>query len=181
MGTVIALGKIPSSPIGEGSLCLFRRWLFPCPGCGSLRALAAVSRGELREAWSLHPLIPLVLAEVLGLWLASGVRCTRRPEGRRSGEEDPERPSGGPRGRGHRISGPSPRGRPAVRRTGEAGASRPSRSEGTRLPTQTVSAGGVGIREPLRERVSLDLLLFAHGAAFLALWLGRAATGSLPW
>ena len=35
---------------------------FPCPGCGSTRAAAALFRGHFAEAFVWHPLIPLSLA-----------------------------------------------------------------------------------------------------------------------
>jgi hypothetical protein len=36
-------------------------------------------------------------------------------------------------------------------------------------------------RRPLRLPVRVDAVLLGNAAAFLALWLGRAATGTLPW
>lgn len=36
-------------------------------------------------------------------------------------------------------------------------------------------------RRPLRLPVRLEALLVAHAAALVALWLGRVATGTLPW
>lgn len=43
--------------------------------------------------------------------------------------------------------------------------------------------GGVALAaaRPLRLPLRLDTLLLANAAALLALWLGRAATGTLPW
>jgi hypothetical protein len=34
---------------------------------------------------------------------------------------------------------------------------------------------------PLRLPVRLDTVLLANAAALVALWVGRAATGTLPW
>jgi hypothetical protein len=36
-------------------------------------------------------------------------------------------------------------------------------------------------RRPLRLPVRVETLTFAHVAVLCALWLGRAATGTLPW
>lgn len=36
-------------------------------------------------------------------------------------------------------------------------------------------------RRPLRLPVWLDTVLVANAAVLIALWLGRAATGTLPW
>jgi len=36
-------------------------------------------------------------------------------------------------------------------------------------------------RRPFRLPVGVDTLALAHAAVLLALWLGRAATGTLPW
>ena len=37
------------------------------------------------------------------------------------------------------------------------------------------------LRRPLRLPVTVDALVLGHGAALCALWLGRVATGTLPW
>ncbi|MFQ5350199.1 MAG: DUF2752 domain-containing protein [Thermoanaerobaculia bacterium] len=54
------------------SLCLTRRTLgLPCPGCGLTRGLAHLVQGNLAGALSLHPLVPLVVADAVvgwGLW-----------------------------------------------------------------------------------------------------------------
>jgi hypothetical protein len=36
-------------------------------------------------------------------------------------------------------------------------------------------------KRPLRLPVRLETVMLAHGAVLCALWLGRAATGTLPW
>lgn len=54
-------------------LCLVRRVLgIPCPGCGMTRALSHLARGEWRAALALHPLAPLIAAELLAGWAAAG-------------------------------------------------------------------------------------------------------------
>ena len=44
-------------------------------------------------------------------------------------------------------------------------------------------AGGVAlaVRRPLRLPLQVDTLVLGHAAALCALWLGRMATGTLPW
>jgi hypothetical protein len=44
-----------------------------------------------------------------------------------------------------------------------------------------VSWGMALVDRPLRLPVRVDAVLLGNAAAFLALWLGRAATGTLPW
>jgi hypothetical protein len=39
----------------------------------------------------------------------------------------------------------------------------------------------LALRRPLRFPVRIDMLTAAHVAVLCALWLGRAATGTLPW
>ncbi len=54
----------------------------PCPGCGMTRALAHLARGEWRPALALHPLAPLVAAELAMGWAAAGLALARRAAGR---------------------------------------------------------------------------------------------------
>jgi hypothetical protein len=42
----------------------------PCPGCGMTRAALALARGDLRAAWTLHPLA-IVVVPALALLLAT--------------------------------------------------------------------------------------------------------------
>jgi hypothetical protein len=39
----------------------------------------------------------------------------------------------------------------------------------------------LALRRPLRPPVTVDALALGHVAALCALWLGRVATGTLPW
>lgn len=59
-----------AAPAGDGPvLCLFRRALaLPCPGCGMTRALGHLANGDLAMAAALHPLAPLVAAELAAGW-----------------------------------------------------------------------------------------------------------------
>lgn len=60
-------------------LCLVRRVLgLPCPGCGMTRALAHLARGEWRAALALHPLAPLLAAELALGWAAAGAAVLSR-------------------------------------------------------------------------------------------------------
>jgi len=55
-------------------LCPLRRLLgIPCPGCGMTRALAHLAKGEWRAAVALHPLAPLLAAELALGWMAAGL------------------------------------------------------------------------------------------------------------
>lgn len=40
-----------------------------CPGCGSLRALGAITRGDWADVVAYNPAIPLGLAMLAGLWV----------------------------------------------------------------------------------------------------------------
>ncbi len=42
-------------------------------------------------------------------------------------------------------------------------------------------AWGAALRRPLRLPVRIETVMLAHVAVLCALWLGRAATGTLPW
>lgn len=54
-------------------LCLFHRLTgCACPSCGLTRAVVALAHGEPIQALRLHPLAPLVLAEVAWVWLLWG-------------------------------------------------------------------------------------------------------------
>lgn len=221
-GFVMALGSLPVSSHGEEPLCLLRRWLMPCPGCGSLRSLAAVGRGNWSEAWTLHPLVPLILVEALGLWLLAGIRMAATPAMGRShrgpkdagGSRPPAAslvvvdalrnrlsgtPSGGRAGGlGATDTGGSssaPRNAPVcgrVRRSGGlvvARRSEPGRASSPYRPESAASGSRLGPpgRTPRiagllpRRSETLDSLLLFHGALFFVVWVGRAASGALPW
>jgi hypothetical protein len=106
------------TPAGEAasSICLLRRLFhLPCPGCGMTRAFAALAKGDWSAAVALHPLAPVLLAELVLGWVAWGIALASR------------------------------------------GTLRPFRPD------------------------RIQALLLANLAALVALWLGRVATGTLPW
>jgi hypothetical protein len=75
-GTVIAVlvaaGLLVVGP-GETSVCLIRTMTgVACPGCGMTRAAAALLRGDVPMAWSLHPLAPLVALQAVVIWILWG-------------------------------------------------------------------------------------------------------------
>lgn len=108
-------------PTDAGSaLCPSRRLLhLPCPGCGMTRAFLLLAKGEGREALHLHPLSPLLAAELVLGWLGWALLLAAR----RAGRELPARLS------------PFP----------------------------------------------LEPVLWAHAGLLVAVWIVRAATGTLPW
>lgn len=104
------------TPAGDAasSICLLRRFFhLPCPGCGMTRAFAALAKGDWSAAVALHPLAPVLAAELVLGWAAWGI--------------------------------------------------------------------ALAAHRPLRLPCRLDSLLLANLAALVALWLGRVATGTLPW
>jgi hypothetical protein len=104
------------TPAGDAasSICLLRRLFhLPCPGCGMTRAFAALAKGDWSAAVALHPLAPVLAAELALGWAVWGI--------------------------------------------------------------------ALAARRPLRLPCRLDSLLLANLAALVALWLGRVATGTLPW
>jgi hypothetical protein len=104
------------APSGDPAhaVCLLRRFFhLPCPGCGMTRAFAALAKGDWSTAIALHPLAPVLAAELIGGWVVWGIALAS-----------------------HR---------------------------------------------PWRLTARLDSLLLANLGALAALWLGRVATGTLPW
>jgi hypothetical protein len=57
--------------IVTGTSCVFRSLTgLPCPGCGSTRAVGALLRGHIREAFDFHPLIFVTLILIAAYILA---------------------------------------------------------------------------------------------------------------
>jgi hypothetical protein len=97
----------------NAALCLSRRLFhLPCPACGMTRAFALLAKGRWRDAFSLHPLAPVLALEGLLGWLAWGF--------------------------------------------------------------------ALAARRPFRLPIQVDALFLGHAAVLVGLWLGRAATGTLP-
>jgi uncharacterized protein DUF2752 len=68
----------PSDDV-RSSLCPSRRLFgLPCPGCGMTRALAHLAKGEWRAALAVHPLSPLIAAELAIGWIAWGTHVSGR-------------------------------------------------------------------------------------------------------
>ncbi|MEA2023563.1 MAG: DUF2752 domain-containing protein [Actinomycetota bacterium] len=64
----ITLATIAPSD-GSPTICGFATCTgIACPGCGMTRAAGHLIRGNLTEALRYHPLILLVVAELLGVW-----------------------------------------------------------------------------------------------------------------
>lgn len=104
---------VPSNDPAQ-AICLSRRLFhIPCPACGLTRAFAHLAKGEWAAAVTLHPLAPLLAAEMILGWLAAGT--------------------------------------------------------------------ALAARRPLRLPVSANGLLIGHGGLLFAVWLWRAAAGTLPW
>lgn len=61
----------------EASICILRRVLVPCPGCGMTRAVALLAKGQWGQAMALHPLAPVLTAQGLTLWAAWGLALLR--------------------------------------------------------------------------------------------------------
>ena len=75
-----ALALVPELGRGDLVVCLFRRATgTPCPGCGLTRAFVAMAGGDLAAAVTLHPLAPLLAAQIALAWGAWGVRLWRGP------------------------------------------------------------------------------------------------------
>jgi hypothetical protein len=67
---------VTAAAVGSAPWCPFRRLLgIPCAGCGMTRALAHLAVGDWRSALALHPLAPLVAAELVLAWVAAGLEA----------------------------------------------------------------------------------------------------------
>jgi len=64
----IALATVQPSD-GSPTICGFANCTgVACPGCGMTRAAGSLLRGNVSEALRYHPLVPLILLELLGAW-----------------------------------------------------------------------------------------------------------------
>jgi hypothetical protein len=83
VGAWLALRAWTPDPDPAHALCALRRVAHVgCATCGLTRALAALARGRLGEAVALHPMAPIVAAEIAlvwGWWGLSLVRLVRSP------------------------------------------------------------------------------------------------------
>lgn len=58
--------------LGGETVCLFKRLFhIPCPSCGATRAIAALMRGEVKEALFLNPIgiLLVLMLVVIPLWI----------------------------------------------------------------------------------------------------------------
>ena len=79
LGAVAALLLWGAMSFLTGTLCVFQAFFgIPCPGCGSTRAAVALLRRHFREAFALHPLIPLSLL-ILPYAALRETLCRRKP------------------------------------------------------------------------------------------------------
>lgn len=74
----VAAVAVRFAPPGAGSIyppCPFH-WAtgWQCPGCGSLRALHALTDGDLTRAWSLNPLFVIFLGTLAAVLLLGAAR-----------------------------------------------------------------------------------------------------------
>jgi len=69
---------VVSSMFGDGDgpvLCPFRRCTGGyCPGCGGIRAVAAMLKGDLAASWTLHPWVLVIAAQVAVLGAVAATR-----------------------------------------------------------------------------------------------------------
>jgi hypothetical protein len=69
----VALRSLAPDADPDHALCWLRRTLHvACPTCGMTRALAALARGDWRDALAFHPLAPVIAAEAAWLWARVG-------------------------------------------------------------------------------------------------------------
>jgi hypothetical protein len=69
----------PSTP----TICPFRLCTgHACPGCGLTRATAWLARGDVAESVRVHPLAPVIVAQLVLLWIWA---VSRKPSGIRRG------------------------------------------------------------------------------------------------
>lgn len=68
LALLVASRLLPPDGIPGVDLCAFHALTaLPCPGCGLTRAFCAISNGQFRDAWNLHPFsFPLYAAVLVG-------------------------------------------------------------------------------------------------------------------
>lgn len=66
-----ALGLIVFAPSDEApTICPFALCTgTACPGCGLTRAAGSLLRGDMGRALAYHPLVPVILLQLLGAWV----------------------------------------------------------------------------------------------------------------
>ncbi len=66
VATALASAAATSDTESGVTICIFRRCTGGyCPGCGGSRSVMALLRGDLAHAWTLHPWVPLLVAQLI--------------------------------------------------------------------------------------------------------------------
>lgn len=69
LGATALVAVVDPHDPGSYGFCPFRAltgWL--CPGCGGLRAVHLITRGDLAGAWAMNPLVVVAVPAAIGLW-----------------------------------------------------------------------------------------------------------------
>ena len=68
----------PYTPLDGEVLCVWRRiTTLNCPGCGLTRSFCAMSQLDLEQAFTLHPVGPLLYLALVWVVLSTGIRHIR--------------------------------------------------------------------------------------------------------
>ena len=79
VAAAVALGAWDPARNGGPPLCVFKACTgVNCPGCGLTRALGSLLRGRGHDAVTHHPLAPLLLVELVALWILAVARRAGR-------------------------------------------------------------------------------------------------------
>jgi hypothetical protein len=75
VGAAIVLHKIDPNQPGHYPSCP-SLWItgFYCPGCGSLRAIHALTEGDLLGAWNMNPALVVALPFLIYAWISWAAR-----------------------------------------------------------------------------------------------------------
>jgi hypothetical protein len=165
LATLVALHAWVPPEGTRFAFCPLRRFAgLPCPACGLTRAFAHLAKGEWSAAVRDHPLAPVLAAELGLAWAAWGCAL--------AGLLRPAERAGAFRG----VPASHP-GEPAM--AAGSGAGRPALRGMPQVHRGHAAAAATASR--FLELSRPDLAALGHLAVMVAVWLGRAATGTLPW